>query len=729
MCVGFKTDENALRSDIDKISLAPSKRRNNNERKEKAKNAARDRRTQESDYFEELEMMLPDWTPPPSSQQTTLDKTSIIRLSVANLKCQDVLNRGLLSPKIKDEISQDLDLLSCVNGFNLVLGSNQEVIFVSENVTNFIGLTQVELLGQDISDYVHPCDHQELKKLTPQQQATSKDESFEIFVRIKSTVTERGRMINLKQANYKSMKISGLARQMPESDMGGVTGTIFMGLVSHVLDREIQVDTCAGPTISKHSVDMKFLEASQWFSSVAGYNCTKLLGVSFFDLVHTLDLEPVLKAFKNLKEHGQCESPIFRMLCGGGGWCWVQTRACLTSSRRGSVKPHSITCATTPISEVMHAEEILALVQMSPAALQLPNKKPRKQSQDALKEDTLTQESYQKPASCAPTSVIVRRQQKPVNTTVVVERSGTPEPIAVTGSIFSKTFSQPQSEPEQTPTEPKTVTVELFDPKKEPEQLEENEEDFFEELFNNLGRIDNLEYLAPHAGEHCIPLMEKPTQQKSPIVMKNKNEVGFVPKRARPEPQVVTTALFSYQDQEPNFKPDTEMTSIPIVMKTVECPKKEPAEADFFDELFSNLDQIDHLDYITPAYGKNTTQIETVNLKDLVFLDDLANNVVTQNRVPEEKIPVNAFIDPGRNLMWANNEGLDKPQMSRMNSAGGLNQSCILENSINDLLRETSDSNAPPFYNSPATISMDNNAIEKCTQASQQKVIILVPKM
>jgi len=211
------------------------------------------------------------------------------------------------------------------------------------------------------------------------------------------------------------------------------------------------------------------------------------------------------------------------------------------------------------------------------------------------------------------------------------------------------------------------------------------------------------------------------------MVVKNKNEVGFVPKRARPEPQVVTTVLFSHQ--EPNFKPDTEMTSIPTVIKPVECPKKEPAEADFFDELFSNLDQIDNLDYVTPTYGKNSTKMETVNLKDLVFLDDFANNVVTQNRVPEEKIPVNAFIDPGRNLMWSNNEGLDKPQMPRMNSAGGSNQSCILENSLNDLLGETSDSNISSFYNRPATICMDNNATEKCTHASQQKVIILVPKM
>jgi len=724
MCVGFKSDENTIRSDLDKINLAPSKRRNNNERKEKAKNAARDRRTQESDYFEELEMMLPDWTPPPSSQQTTLDKTSIIRLSVANLKCQDVIKRGLLSPKVKDEISQDLDLLSCVNGFNLILGSNQEIIFVSENVTNFIGLTQVELLGQDISDYVHPCDHQELKKLTPQLQASSQEESFEVFVRIKSTVTERGRMINLKQANYKSMKISGLARQMPDSDEGGVTGTIFMGLVSHVLDREIQVDTFAGPTISKHSVDMKFMEASQWFSSVAGYSCIKLLGVSFFDLVHTLDLEPVLKAFKNLKDHGQCETPIFRMLCGGGGWCWVQTRACLTSSRRGSVKPHSITCATTPISEVMHAEQILALVQMSPAAL--PKKKPslgreskelaKRESLELLKEDACTSEAYQKPVSCAPTSVIVRRQQKSVNKTTEGDK---PDPKAVTSSIFS----QPKSEPDQTETEPQTVTVELFDPKKEPE-LEEN--DFFEELFTNLGQIDNLEYLAPHAGEHCIPLEETTSPKKPPVLVRNRNEMGFVPKRARPEPQVATTTLFSHQESNP--KQDIEMIS-PLVMKSLECSKKEPAEADFFEELFSNLDEIDNLEYLTPSFDKNSPQIETVNLKDLVFLDDMANNVVTQNKVYEEKIPVNAFIDPERNLMWANNEGLRRHQMPMMSSEGATNQSCMLENSMNDQLGANSDSNFPSFYNSSSTIAMDNNGIEKCTQSSPQKVIILVPKM
>ena len=157
--------------------------RNNDVRKEKAKNAARERRTQESDYFDELEEMLPVSAPPPTSQQSSLDKTSVIRLSVANLKIRDVLSR-CITPVVKDEVSpdMDLDLLSCIEAFSIVLGSNLDIIYVSENVSHYIGLSQVELVGQDVVDYVHPCDHQEIKKLLPSLELGSQDEHVEVGV-------------------------------------------------------------------------------------------------------------------------------------------------------------------------------------------------------------------------------------------------------------------------------------------------------------------------------------------------------------------------------------------------------------------------------------------------------------------------------------------------------------------------------------------------------------------
>ena len=110
-------------------------------------------------------------------------------------------------------------------------------------------------------------------------------------------------MINLKQANYKPIKISGKARLLTGSE-AGLQGTVFMGVAGHVLDREVSLEQ--GTIVSKHSVDMRFTETPSWFTSVAGYTSTKLIGASFFDLVHSGDAAAVLKAFKNRKSPTNC---------------------------------------------------------------------------------------------------------------------------------------------------------------------------------------------------------------------------------------------------------------------------------------------------------------------------------------------------------------------------------------------------------------------------------------
>ena len=50
------------------------------------------------------------------------------------------------------------DTLSCLDGFTIVLGAEGDVIFVSKNITDYVGLRQVEMLGQTLGDYIHPCD-------------------------------------------------------------------------------------------------------------------------------------------------------------------------------------------------------------------------------------------------------------------------------------------------------------------------------------------------------------------------------------------------------------------------------------------------------------------------------------------------------------------------------------------------------------------------------------------
>ena len=83
-----------------------------------------------------------------------------------------------------------------------------------------------------------------------------------MFVRVKCTVTERGRMVNLKQASFKPLKLTGVTRCMPESEEGGVTGPVWLGVARTIMDREVSLDTSIA--VTKHTPDMKFIEASLW---------------------------------------------------------------------------------------------------------------------------------------------------------------------------------------------------------------------------------------------------------------------------------------------------------------------------------------------------------------------------------------------------------------------------------------------------------------------------------
>ena len=107
---------------------------------------------------------------------------------------------GLTLVKEEEEITiPDLDVLSCLDGFSLVLGAEGDIIYVSKNVSSYVGLKPVELLGQTLADYIHPCDLSDLASLTsPLGEGVL--QSGEVTVRMKCTVTERGRMINLNQA-------------------------------------------------------------------------------------------------------------------------------------------------------------------------------------------------------------------------------------------------------------------------------------------------------------------------------------------------------------------------------------------------------------------------------------------------------------------------------------------------------------------------------------------------
>merc|ERR1719411_1371320 len=171
-------------------------------RKEKSRDAARSRRGKENHEYYELAKMLPL----PGAITSQLDKASIIRLTIAYLRLRDFAAQG--DPIWSKETSQQQRLktanafrsnastmaamemfeehegthiLQSLDGFAISLNSDGRFLYISETVSIYLGLSQVELTGSSIFDYVHQSDHIELAeqlgvRLAHQQRLVSSEE-------------------------------------------------------------------------------------------------------------------------------------------------------------------------------------------------------------------------------------------------------------------------------------------------------------------------------------------------------------------------------------------------------------------------------------------------------------------------------------------------------------------------------------------------------------------------
>ncbi|XP_039411715.1 single-minded homolog 2 [Corvus cornix cornix] len=135
--------------------------------KEKSKNAAKTRREKENGEFYELAKLLPL----PSAITSQLDKASIIRLTTSYLKMRAVFPEGLgdawgqpsrIGPL--DNVAMELGshLLQTLDGFVFVVASDGKIMYISETASVHLGLSQVELTGNSIYEYIHPSDHDEM---------------------------------------------------------------------------------------------------------------------------------------------------------------------------------------------------------------------------------------------------------------------------------------------------------------------------------------------------------------------------------------------------------------------------------------------------------------------------------------------------------------------------------------------------------------------------------------
>ncbi|XP_052891248.1 protein similar [Anopheles moucheti] len=371
------------------------KRRNNEKRKEKSRDAARCRRSRETEIFQDLASLLP-MRP---EEVEHLDKASVMRLSIAFLKARNMLElfpdlqaEGKIKVKEDNDVSMDsmdefnrnetkLSLktlglepetiaLQTLDGFLIILSADGDVTYISENVSEHLGISQIDIMGQPIWDYSHQCDHAELREALNGRHHSPSEllngvansdcrpmENRDFFLRLKCTLTSRGRSVNIKSASYKVLHVTG---HIACTDKEGQRQLVA---IARPLPHPANIEVPLGSStfLTQHTLSMKFSYVDDIMLSLLGYQPSDLLGKSLYDCHHGTDAEHLMATFKHVISKGQSETCRYRFLAKTGGYAWVVTQATVIYDKQ---KPHSVVCVNYVLSGVENKDDILSCAQL-----------------------------------------------------------------------------------------------------------------------------------------------------------------------------------------------------------------------------------------------------------------------------------------------------------------------------------------------------------------------------
>ncbi|XP_035289700.1 single-minded homolog 2 [Anguilla anguilla] len=368
--------------------------------KEKSKNAAKTRREKENGEFYELAKLLPL----PSAITSQLDKASIIRLTTSYLKMRAVFPEGLgeawghpsrISPL--DNMAKELGshLLQTLDGFVFVVASDGKIMYISETASVHLGLSQVELTGNSIFEYIHPSDHDEMTAvLTAHQplhphflQEYEMERSF--FLRMKCVLAKRN--AGLTCGGYKVIHCSGYLKiRQYVMDMAlydscyQIVGLVAVG---HSLPPSgiTEIKLHSNMFMFRASLDLKLIFLDSRVAELTGYEPQDLIEKTLYHHVHGCDVFHLRYAHHLLLVKGQVTTKYYRLLSKHGGWVWVQSYATIVHNSRSS-RPHCIVSVNYVLTEIEYKDLQLSQDQTRTAKPGLAFKTTLTSSQDSRKQ-------------------------------------------------------------------------------------------------------------------------------------------------------------------------------------------------------------------------------------------------------------------------------------------------------------------------------------------------------
>ena len=253
-------------------------------------------------------------------------------------------------------------------------------MYISETASVHLGLSQVELTGNSIYEYVHPSDHEELTQLLnmsppPQyfqqtggkqlQQAQEIEIERSFFIRMKCVLAKRN--AGLTNGGYKVIHCSGYYKIPAYYDhMSYEPGYSSPYLVAfgHSLPSSSITEVKMNNTMFmfRASMDLKLIFLDSRVFQLTGYEPQDLIEKTLYQYIHIEDLTSIKLAHQTLLLKGQVTTKYYRFLTKDGGWIWMQSCATIVHNSRSS-RPHCIVSVNYVISEINSKHTLLCVEQ------------------------------------------------------------------------------------------------------------------------------------------------------------------------------------------------------------------------------------------------------------------------------------------------------------------------------------------------------------------------------
>ncbi|XP_026866363.2 neuronal PAS domain-containing protein 4-like [Electrophorus electricus] len=284
------------------------------------------------------------------------------------------IRKSVLLPRHKGSSEEGFmhpyeDLLHALPGFIVAMTKEGKLIYLSENVSQYLGFSMVDVLqGDTFYDMVDNCDVDTVKfNLEVDDVATEKS-----FVCRMHT----SKAFRLQHGSCCPLLVRGRFQDGPQH-------RLFVALCTPIVSRQRESDSVSVHFQTLHRPDMSYRHAHDSVVFHLGYKAEEIVGRSWYSLLHPDDLSVSACGHKHLMQQsgdGQLEL-VLRLQAKDLAWVWLYVWAAKEAQSQ------EVTCTNYVISEteaIYMREKLSSNLSLSPPASQMPwgpSRSPKRQAE------------------------------------------------------------------------------------------------------------------------------------------------------------------------------------------------------------------------------------------------------------------------------------------------------------------------------------------------------------